>query len=133
MRSPDAPVTLEDSSQGARVFAAVGLPGIKKLLGFVDGTAGTVYVPDRYSPQHALALLLGEEPFLRLIATCGGETLACLGTLGLIDQGRRMRRILDGLRATDGNAEATAAEVGVSARQVSRVKARMTSPHRPDF
>lgn len=53
---------------------AIGLPGVLKLVKKHGGGA-PVYIPMTVTPDHALARLIGVQPFAALVAEYGGEAI----------------------------------------------------------
>lgn len=96
---------------------AIGLEGALTLAAFAGGR--TLYVPERYRPDHLLERLLGEETFLRMIAAHGGETVMFVHAR--MDAERRVGAVYRGMRA-GLTTKQIAAEIGISYRRVRQIE-----------
>jgi hypothetical protein len=68
----------------------IGFEAAIRLVGLHGGR--TLYVPQVAKPDHHLALLLGEKPFVAFVQMYGGETLT-VPRVETIDRMRRLRRV----------------------------------------
>jgi len=58
----------------AQIVEAVGLDSALRVVAAWGGS--TLYVPDKYDPDHLITRLLGEDAALKLELAYGGQTLA---------------------------------------------------------
>lgn len=113
-----------------QVLSAVGTPGLLALVGYASaGTAPTIFVPDRYRPDHPLAVLLGEDAFARLICAAGGETISLPQPDGHLARGRRLRLVCAGLLRGESVAD-IAHGAGLAQRRVQQLAAQLGIEHR---
>lgn len=101
----------------SNLIEAIGIDGALTLVAFAGGR--TLYVPERYRPDHLLERLLGEAVFLRLIAFVGGETL-CVPQAGM-DPERRLGAVLRGMRSGQ-TTQQIADQLGITFRRVRQIE-----------
>ncbi len=101
-----------------RLAEAIGINAALALVAFCDG-APTIYAPAQYRKNHILERVLGEDGFLRLIASFGGETV-CMPRLA-VDAERRLGAVYRGMR--DGlTTRQIADRLGISYRRVRQIE-----------
>lgn len=96
------------------------------------GPQGTIYIPETADPSHAIAAVIGQEAFARLVDACGGR-VASVPTLEFVDALRAAGQVacLDSYRVPT---RVIASCVGRGVRRVQGIRKDLqeNSPETPE-
>lgn len=114
----DGAMSTSRTTAFSALVKAIGLNGALALVAFCDGQP-TLYVPGCYRSGHLLERVLGEDGFLRLIASYGGETI-CVPRVHM-DAERRLGAVYRGMRAGLSTRQ-IADQLGITFRRVRQIE-----------